>query len=285
MVHKAKSSGFCGLCIAAAIWAASPMFSSTARGESTVLTSNNSSLTINYSPVSPEPFITNWTVDGINQYGGSPAGSEDFQISTGGGPLVELNSMSTSPTSPPPPGVFSALYTGTGFTVSVDETLLGGLSGSGASDLGEEVVINNTGASPLAFKLLQIVNLTLDATAGNNTLTLFPSPATQSFLAIQKSPVNEVQVSMGTVPPYTFTYTGGTVGSQSVSTGPFVGNCEFTVQWGGTIPVDGSFLLSNDWVLGPVAAVPLPNAASSALATLAGLAGIGIVRRMRRTVA
>jgi hypothetical protein len=293
MLRSAKSRSFCGLCIAAAIWASGSMLGSTAQGAT--LSKNNSDLTINTS--GPSPFITSWTVDGVDQYGGSPAGSEDFQISTGGGSLVELNSLAL--TSPPDPsllgiGLFSATYSGAGFTVNVQETLGGGNIGSGSSSLSEVITINNTEAlptdatsnvvelSPLTFRLVQLSNLTLDAIAGNDTLTLSPS---QPNTANQTNPLGTVANISVTATPTSFT--GGTVGSQSASTGPFVGNDAFSFEWDGTIDPGGSYQVSiNETVQGATsAAVPLPSAAKSALAMLGGLAVIGIVRRMRKAKA
>ncbi|MGD0766912.1 MAG: hypothetical protein ABSB42_01685 [Tepidisphaeraceae bacterium] len=295
MLRIAKTRSFCGLYVAAAIWAAGPMFGSTA--QAATISNGNSDLIINTS--GSNPFITSWTVDGVDQYGGSPAGSEDFQISTGGGSLVELNSLSltSSFVSPPGLGLFSATYTGEGYTVTVKDTLTGGNSGSGASALSEVITINNTEAvpadtnvnsaielSPLTFRLVQVSNLTLDATAGNDALTLSPS---QPNTANQTNPLGTV--ANVSVTPTPTSFTGGTVGSQSASTGPFFGNDSFSFEWDGTIDAGNSYQVSiNETVQGATAgtaAVPLPSSAKSALTMLAGLAVIGIVRRMRRAIA
>ncbi|MGA2440616.1 MAG: hypothetical protein ABSH08_06640 [Tepidisphaeraceae bacterium] len=296
MLRIAKTRSFCSLCIAAAIWAAGPMFGSTA--QAAAISNNNSDLTINTS--GSNPLITSWTVDGVDQYGGSPAGSEDFQISTGGGSLVELNSLSltSSFVSPPGVGLFSATYTGAGYTVTVKDTLTGGNNGSGASALSEVITINNVepipvgtvtnldgiAISPLTFRLVQLSNLNVDATAGNDTLTLSPS---QPNTANQTDPLGTV-VNVSVTPTPT-AFTGGTVGSQSASTGPFVGDGSFTFEWDGTIDPGNSYQMSiNETVQGATsgtAAVPLPSSAKSALTMLAGLAVIGIVRRMRKAKA
>jgi hypothetical protein len=294
MLRSAKSSSFCGLCIAAAIWAAGSTLGSTAQAAS--ISNNNSDLTIN--PTGPNAFITSWTVDGVDQYGGLPAGSEDFQISTGGGSLVGLNSLSLTSSFVGPPGVglFTATYSGAGYTVSVNETLVGGNSGSGASALSEVITINNTEAvptdananvielSPLTFRLVQLSNLNVDATPGNDTLTLSPS---QPNTANQTDPLGTVVNVSVTPTPNEFT--GGTVGSQSASTGPFVGDDAFSFEWDGSIDPGNSYQVSiNETVQGAASAsvaVPLPSSAKSALAMLAGLAVIGIVRRMRKAKA
>jgi len=294
MLRSAKSRSFCGLCIAAAIWAASSTLGSTA--QAATLSNKNSDLTINTG--GPGAFITSWTVDGVDQYGGSPAGSEDFQIATRGGSLGELNLLTL--TTPPDPtllslGLFSATYSGAGYTVNVQETLHGGNSGSGASALSEVITINNTEVAtddstvnsivvaPLSFRLVQLSNLNVDATPGNDTLALSPS---QPNTANQTDPLGTVvNVSVNPTPNE---FTGGTVGSQSASTGPFVGDTAFSFEWDGTIDAGNSYQVSiNETVQGATsgAAVPLPSSAKSALAMLGGLAVIGIVRRMRKAKA
>jgi len=308
MLRIAKSKSFCALYAAAAIWAVGPMMGSAA--DAATLLSKNSTLTIN--TTGSNPFITGWTVDGVDQYGGSPAGSEDFQINTSRvipgtlsevTPPVELNSLSLT-SSFASGGLFSATYAGDGYTVVVGETLSGGNSGSGASALSEVITISNTGgdteilgsgvkpaittvAYPLEFELIQLSNLTLDATAGNDTLTLSPS---QANTANQSNPLGTVANISATPTPLKFT--GGTVGSQSASTGPFFGNTSFDFKWGGTIAVGDSFQVSiNETVTGATAAtsgtsaVPLPSAAKSTLTALAALAAIGLVRRMRKAIA
>ena len=249
MLRRKKSRGYCGLSIAAAaVFAAGLNFASSAHAET--LSSGNSDLTINTS--GPNPFITSWTVDGVDQYGGTPAGSEDLQISIDGGALQSINTLTVSGTPFAIGGLATTVYEGDGFTLTVDTTLTGGTSGSGTSALVDQITINNTEeipavvtsnivpTSPLTFRLVEVSNVTLDS-LDTNTLTLSPSgsPNTATYTNALGT---TVMITPDTTPN---SFTAGTVGSESnSSTGPFVGNVGFTFEWDGTIDPGGSYQVS-----------------------------------------
>jgi hypothetical protein len=291
---RIKSRETCRL-TTAAIFAAVSAIGAVAGAET--ISDGNSNVTINTS--GPSPFITSWTVDGVDQYGGTPAGSEDFQIATNGGSLASINSLPLATTPFTLGGLATTVYTGSGYTVTVENTLTGGTPGSGTSAMVEQITINNTedvasAVSPaiaqvgaISFQLVQVSNLTVDAMANNNTLTL--SPSTNPNTATQTNPLGTtVTVGVDMTPT---SFTAGNVGSESASVGPFVGDDGFTFEWDGVIDPGGSYQVSIDEsVTGATSgetppAVPLPSAAWNSLATLAGLAAIGIARRMRKPIA
>jgi hypothetical protein len=296
MLRRKKSRGYCGLSIAAAaVFAAGLNFASSAHAET--LSSGNSDLTINTS--GPNPFITSWTVDGVDQYDGTPAGSEDLQISIDGGALQSINTLTVSGTPFAVGGLATTVYEGDGFTLTVDTTLTGGTPGSGTSALVDQITINNTQEIPavvtsnivatndITFRLVEVSNVTLDS-LDTNTLNLSPSvsPNTATYT---NSLGTTVTITPDTTPN---SFTAGTVGSESnSSTGPFVGNVGFTFEWDGTIDPGGSYQVSMpESVTGATSggsppAVPLPSSAYSSFAALLGLGGIAAVRRMRKQTA
>jgi hypothetical protein len=296
MLRRKKSRGYCGLSIAAAaVLAAGLNISPAAHAET--LSSGNSDLTINTS--GPNPFITSWTVDGVDQYGGTPPGSEDLQISINGGALTPINTLTVSGTPFAVGGLATTVYEGLGFTVTVDTTLTGGTSGSGTSALVDQITINNVAEAPavvtpnivptntISFRLLDVSNVTLDST-DTNTLNLSPSvsPNTATYT---NSLGTTVMITPDTTPN---SFTAGNIGSESSSsTGPFVGNVGATFEWDVTLEPGDSFQVSiPESVTGATSggsppAVPLPSSAYSSFAALLGLGGIAAVRRMRKQTA
>jgi hypothetical protein len=274
------------LMVAGAI--AATCFAAGARAAS--ISDSNSTLTIN--PISATaPFITNWVVDGVDQYGGTPAGSEQLTYSVGSGfsPVNTLTVASSSFAN----GIASVTYDGSGsgyaFTIAVQEILSGGNSGSGASAISETISVTNTlepapDSGPLAFTLGENVNLNIHGTPANDTLTL--SPASGTNTAEQTDP-SGAAVNFTTTPaPNGFKTVDVTTGTASNSLGPVTGDEAFSATYDMSLISGNSEIVSNNFVLNGgssvATAVPLPNAAGASLAMLAGLGIFGIVRRVRR---
>ncbi len=290
---RTKASGLRQLAIVAMTFSTGVIFAGGAFAAS--ISDGNSTLTINPSSAS-SPFITSWVVDGVDQYAGLPDGFEDFTYTTGSGSPNELN-MLTVTSSSFSDGIASILYTGNGFTVGVKEILSGGNAGSGASGINETITVTNTGtpvvpssvtpdfvASPvLTFNLTDTVNLNVNGTPNNDTLTL--SPATGTNTADQTDP-SGAKVNFTTTPtPDVFTTIDPNTGTPGTTLGPVTGDEAFAATWNMSLNAGDSEIVSINDVLsgaGP-AAVPLPNSASATLAMLAGLGLFGIVRRMRKT--
>jgi len=238
------------------------------------ISNGNSSVTLNPTAVSNAvPFISQWIVDGVDQYGGSPAGGESLGFYLGSNPEVSINTLPVLSSSFGS-GVASVSYQGTGFTIAVTDVLTGGNSGSGSSAIGESVVVNNTSGSPLAFSLADFVNLNVDATPADDTLTLGSNSATQT------DPLGtSVNFSVTPAPVIQASSTNG--GNTYLETGPTVvhGDVAFAFLWGSgsgadTIDAGGTAIYSiNETATGvtsggATSSVPLPNSAGAALATL-----------------
>lgn len=293
MLLDAKAKSFYALVVAAAALAAGSIFACGARAAS--ISDGNSTVTINPSG-STNPFISQWVVDGVDQYGGSPAGGENLRFVIGSPGLVEqLNSLSVV-SSTFANGIASITYQGSGFTVAVKEILTGGNPGSGASAINEAITVSNTQSpmpvlqnslldgSTLVFSLLDYVNLNVNGTPGNNTLTLGPSIGTNT--ATQTVP-SGAQVNFTATPtPDVFKTVDATTGTPGGSLGPVTGDEAFSADWSMSLaPGDSEIVSINETLTGggsSSSSVPLPNSATSVLATFAGFGAVGMIRRARR---
>jgi hypothetical protein len=181
-------------------------------------------------------------------------------------------------------GISSVTYGGDGFTINVKDILAGGTPGSGASAINETITVSNTDQTltdaPLQFRISDYVDLNVNGTPNNDTLTL--SPGTPNT-AEQTDPSGAAVNFSVTPTPNEHTLFRDFSGSNSL--GPSTGNEAFNFVWDLSIDPDSSAQISiNEVLSGQTAAVPLPNSALSGLFTLGGLGAIGIFRRTRRTV-
>ncbi|MGD0387396.1 MAG: hypothetical protein ABSC42_00455 [Tepidisphaeraceae bacterium] len=278
------------LCSVGVIAAASVFGAAAARGASLTnsISNNNSTVTFTYSTsTTPVPFVTDWVVDGVDQYGGTPAGGESLLVAIGNGDAVYLNTL------PVESSFFSGalatvVYQGSGYTATVKDILAGGSPGSGVSALTESVDINNTSDAGLPLTFATFVRPNVNATPTGQTLNLGTNSA-----SVTDASGTTFNYGVTPTPDLLSESTDAGADYFDVSPGIFKGTVGFAYTWGNisdptavTIGVGGSESFSfTETVSGvPSAApvVPLPSAAQSALATLAGLAVIGVVRRMRK---
>jgi hypothetical protein len=259
---------------------------------SSMLSDNNSTLT--YSTVTD---AISWTVDGVNEFGGTPAGGDLLQYYNGSSfvPLSSLNVVSSSLTGNVGTATLSGTLDGDNFTVALQVILSGGNAGSGASGISEQITVNNLGpaasttvkpaavaGNPVDFMISDTFDANLNATPSNDTLTLSPSGAPNK--AVQTDPTG-VKLTYSTTPtPSQFAIINN--GSSSSATGPQTGNEAFNFVWDLSLAPGDTGIISNAISLSgqgssTVVGVPLPSAAWSALATLTGLGVLGIVRRKR----
>jgi hypothetical protein len=259
---------------------------------SSMLSDNNS--TLSYSTVTD---AISWTVDGVNEFGGTPAGGDLLQYYNGSSfvPLSSLNVVSSSLTGNVGTATLSGTLDGDNFTVALQVILSGGNAGSGASGISEQITVNNLGpaasttvkpaavaGNPVDFMISDTFDANLNATPSNDTLTLSPSGAPNK--AVQTDPTG-VKLTYSTTPtPSQFAIINN--GSSSSATGPQTGNEAFNFVWDLSLAPGDTGIISNAISLSgqgssTVVGVPLPSAAWSALATLTGLGVLGIVRRKR----
>jgi hypothetical protein len=153
------------------------------------------------------------------------------------------------------PDTLFVRYNGAGFRVEVRYTLDGGLVGSRASDIAEQISISNLGAVPLDFHFFQYSDFDLNATAGNDTavfpndnavvqsegsasiaetvITPIPDHREIDFYPLILAKLNDaVATTLTDTPP------------EDVNFGP--GDVTWAYQWDFLLPVGGTFQISKD---------------------------------------
>jgi hypothetical protein len=259
------------------------------------LTDNNS--TLSYSSATN---ATSWVVDGVDQFGGTPAGGDLLQYFNGTSyaPLSDL----TVVTPPVLSGNIGSVtlggtLDGDNFTVAIKAILVGGSAGSGASAINETITVSNLGptppqvplpapppAVPVDFFISDTFDANLNATPNNDTLTLSPSGSPNK--AVQTDPAGVKLTYVTTLTPSAFELINN--GTSSATAGPETGNEAFQFIWDLSLAPGDTGIISNTISLSgadtTVPGVPLPNSAASALATLAGLGIVGVLRRKHAAV-
>src|SRR5579872_2993242 len=190
---------------------AAPLLASTNAWAIPTLSDGNSTLSFN-----PQTSATTWIVDGVDQYGGSPAGSNLLELFNGSSfeSFTTLNRQSSSLNGNIGTATLTGTLDGDNFTFTITAILSGGSAGSGSSAIAETIKIDNLGptetltqpaiATPSAvdFIVRNTVDLNLAATPNDDTLTLSPSNAPNT--AVQTDPTGVIFNYASTPTPSTF---------------------------------------------------------------------------------
>jgi len=145
------------------------------------LTDGNSSFAVS---LDTQAGAFQWLMDGTNQLY-----QEWFWYRIGNNPQQSIDTLVLSSVSNPDPTLLRATYTGNGFQITVQYTLLGGTPGSGTSDVSEQVAVVNTGSSSLDFHFYMYSDFDLSGTPGNDSVVL---PGSSPHEAIQADSVTGV---------------------------------------------------------------------------------------------
>lgn len=286
MFRSAKNSILCrvGMIAAASIFGASA-----ARGAS--ISNGNSTLTFNTVGMSGPtiPYIADWIVDGVDVYGAPTKGETPGYVNETVFSDESINDL-TLVSSSFAGATASTSYQGNGFSITTTDVLSGGSPGSGNSAIKETIKVTNTGDQALAFFFTD----RLSPNTSPSGVTLTTTTNTASFT---NSAGAKIFFSATPTPDLLSVSTNGDAGPfLDLAPGTSTGDVELGWTWGNesdeTAPSLGvgaseSFTI-NESVSGvtPItSAVPLPNSAKSALATMAGLSAFGIVRRFRKSIA
>jgi hypothetical protein len=226
----------------------------------------------------------NWSVDGRNQLF-----QQWFWYRVG-----NLNAEASIDTISPPailtpaPNVLDTRYNNGQFSVRVQYTLGGGALGSGFSDIGEIITINNLTANPLDFHFFQYSDFDLDS-AGNDVVRLgaigpLLYTASQSDVGTLTENMDIVSgANRGEVDYFANTRTrlnDANLDNLNNNLGPLgPGDVTWAFQWDFTIAGYGSVGISKDKIL-QLAAIPEPSAVA-----LFSLGLVGYALRKRRLFA
>jgi hypothetical protein len=262
------------------------------------ITDGNSTLTIN--PNSPAPFVSQWSIDGVNQFGGTPAGGDNLEFFNGTQyvPINTLTVQSSFFSDPIASVTYAGTYEGDNFTITVKDILSGGNPGSGASAINETITVNNLGptqvpgvnpaglvASPVQFQIKDLVDFNVNGTANNDTLRLTPSGSPNT--ATQTDPTGAKITWAATPTPNSFEL--GTNGIFSSTLGPRTGNEAFESVWDLSLAPLGTGIISitesASGIHSTAESIPMPSSVWNSLATLAGLGFWAAIRRGRRMMA
>jgi hypothetical protein len=261
---------------------------SAARGVS--ISNGNSTLTFNTVGMSGPtiPYIADWIVEGVDVYGAPTKGETPGYVNETVFSDEYINDL-TLVSSSFAGATATTTYQGSGFSITTTDVLDGGSSGSGNSAIQETIKVTNTGDQALAF----FVTDRLSPNSSPTGLTLTTTTNTASFT---NSAGATILFKATPTPNLLSVSTNGDIGPfLDLPPGTSTGNVVLAWTWGDesdeTSPSLGvgaseSFTI-NESVSGvtPItSAVPLPNAAESALATMAGLGAYRIVRRFRKSI-
>jgi hypothetical protein len=245
------------------------------QASTTTLTSNNSSVVLSTGPLTGNagnsPFITDWVVDGVDQYGNTATNGEFLEIANAGtaGEMHVLAPTDISQTA----ASFTATYILPDVSFTLNEALTGGAIGSGTSNLVETMTMLNTSSSTTlspAFVSEAFPNIASDPTG---SLTLSPTGSPNTATATDNS---------GTTIKFVASPTPG-MASTIVSTTGYMFDFQDTLQ-----PGDSATITMDETVTGAVAtsgggsgttAIPLPNAGATSVTTLLAISLVGLARK------
>jgi MYXO-CTERM domain-containing protein len=250
---------------------------------SVVLTSGNSSISVNSTAVG------SWDVNGTNQLN-----QEQFFLRTGSsGGQLPLTSLTPSTVTAIGADTAKVTYGSTsGIQLVVTYSLTGGQIGSESSDLTESVKINNDSGSSQTFHLFEYTNFNLDNSTtgqvvtitGGNTATdvgdgfqsqtvVSPKPSEFEASNTATSPDLLAHISSTTTP-----YTLKNVASAAAGDG------EWAFEWDLNIGCGSSAVINIDKSIKAIPVIVVPEPTPGAIAML-GLGGLFVMRPRRGTVA
>jgi hypothetical protein len=231
----------------------------------------------------------NWSVDGQDQLF-----QQAFWYRVGNGPEQSLHSLpigfqlASNTNSDPGLDTLNVVYNGPGYNIEVSYRLDGGVAGSGASDMAEQIAITNNTGAPLDFHFFQYSDFEILGTAGNDTAVflnantvqqsegLFSLNETVASPAASHREINFYDVTLDKLEDGVAS-TLNDLPPIGVPLGP--GDMTWAFQWDKNIPASGlgrTFIISKDKRL---SVVPEPTTVAMFAVAGALLLGFGQVRR------
>ena len=216
--------------------------------------------------------ISSWVVDGTDNlfqqwfwYRVGETGPES-SVDTLSAPIVDDDDGD---------GTLGLTYTGAQISVELDFTLGGGQAGSGVSDIGEVITINNISNETLSLHFFQYVDFNLGLDAYDDVVEVInPYVVAQSdseavvseTVAVPHASLHEVGIYSSTLDrledalPTTLDGSTGPLGQDDVT---------WAFQWDFTLNVGGSYIISKD------KHIVIPEPAALGLMLIGGLVLLG----------
>ncbi len=259
------------------------------RTQGQVLTDLNSTAAVN--PLT-QAGMYSWNVDGVNQlyqqwfwYALGPVG--------GATPPASIDTLALANDNQPTANTLNLGYLGAGFGINVGYTLTGGAPGSGVSDIGESISIQNHTATTLLMSFYEYSDFDLNNTIGGQNVMISGPHGRPGFndafqtlgpLSLSETvvtpPANEAEANVEGGP-------GSTLAKLNNGVAPVVldnnlataGAVTWAFEWDLVIAPGGTALISKDKYL-QTTAVPEPSVLAFASASL-GMVAFAFVRRRK----
>jgi hypothetical protein len=197
-----------------------------------------------------------WFVDGVNQLS-----QQAFWYRVGNVAEQSVHTLpigvqgTTDPNFDGNPNALYVRYNGAGFHVETQYLLDGGLPGSNASDMSEQISITNTSGAPLDFHFFQYANFDLQNTPGGDT-AVFTNPNTvdqnEGVIRLTETVVTPVpshrEIAFFNTTLVKLTDGVATTLSDAPPIGTVAGPGDMTwsYQWDIVIPPNATFQISKD---------------------------------------
>jgi hypothetical protein len=230
------------------------------------LNSGNSSVSIN---TASQAGMYNWIVGGQNQLN-----QQWFWYRIGSsGPEASINTISAPTINQLSASIAQTTYANSLFSVTILYSLVGGSAQSGASDLSEQISIQNLTASTLNYHFFQYADFNLGGTPNNDTGQLdqfgqmyggvvqydgYGCQISEYVDTAVSRAANHGQIGNGSTLLNLLNDGGTTTFNGSTATS---GNVNWGLEWDVNIAAGGTLIISKDLniVGGPVGTVPEPG--------------------------